>query len=221
MDTPRAGGIDDEPVSELETVPISALEHYSYCPRQCGLIHVEQTFDENIYTLRGRRAHERVDEIRHETRPGVRAEYALPLWSRRLGLIGRADLVEFRPEGPYPVEHKVGKKRRWGHDTLQLCAQALCLEEMLGVPVPRGAVYYHGSRARQEVELDAPLRRAVEETTVAVRAMLRDLVMPGPVDDARCPHCSLNDACLPGIVGHPVRERGWQANLFRVTDEGG
>lgn len=204
---------------ELELVPISALEHFSYCPRQCGLIHLEQVFDDNVFTLRGRLAHERVDEVHHETRPDLRREYAVPLWSRRLGLIGRADLVEFTATGPYPVEHKVGKKRAWDHETIQLCAQAMCLEEMLGQAVPRGAIYYHGSRARREVEFDAALRRQVEETTAAVRAMLRDLALPAAVHDARCRHCSLQDACLPAVVGRPARARAWRAELFRTQGE--
>ncbi|MGY4706961.1 CRISPR-associated protein Cas4 [Candidatus Bipolaricaulota sp. J31] len=123
-------------------VPISALQHYVYCPRQCALIHVEQIWEENIYTLRGRRAHERVEIPEGIVREGVRVEYALPLWSQRLGLVGRADVVEFPDGVPYPVEHKVGPRRARHADEVQLCAQALCLEEMLGVRVPKGALFY-------------------------------------------------------------------------------
>lgn len=205
--------------ADLELVPISALEHFSYCPRQCGLIHLEQIFDENVFTLRGHRAHQRVDEVGRETRPEIRREYAMPLWSRRLGLTGRADLVEFTPEGPYPVEHKVGKKRKWGHEAIQACAQALCLEEMLGQPVPRGAIYYHGSRARREVEFDATLRQRVEEMVEAVRVMLLSQSLPEAINDARCRNCSLFDACLPDVVGRPARERSWQSALFRLGEE--
>ncbi len=141
-----------------QLVMISALEHWSYCPRQCGLIHLEQTFDENLYTLRGRHLHERVDRPLGETQHDVRVERAVPLWSDRLGLIGKADVVEFHAETPYPIEYKHGKRRRWGHDDLQLCAQALCLEEMTGRQVPEGAIFYGGSRRRKPVVFDDALR---------------------------------------------------------------
>ena len=132
--------LDEREDDGIPLVLLSMLEHYSYCPRQCALIHVEQTFDENLYTQRGRFLHERVDEPGGEREGEVRAERALSLWSERLGLIGKADLVEFYGETPYPVEFKSGKRRKWGHDDLQLCAQALCLEEMTGQPVPKGRV---------------------------------------------------------------------------------
>ncbi len=134
------------PDGELE-VPISALEHFSYCPRQCALIHVEQTYEENLYTVRGRLAHERVDEGDTSSRAGTRTLRGVPLWSFHLGLRGKADAVELHPAGPFPIEYKVGR-RHGAHADVQLCAQALCLEEMLGVPVPRGAVYYGALRRR-------------------------------------------------------------------------
>src|SRR2546430_686008 len=127
---------------DSDLVLISALEHWSYCPRQCALIHVEQTFDENLYTLRGRNAHERVDQPEGELREGVRVERAVPLWSDRLGLVGKSDVVEFHGADPFPVEYKHGPRRKKEHDDLQLCAQALCLEEMTGRSVPRGAIYH-------------------------------------------------------------------------------
>lgn len=204
---------DDE---HLE-VPISAIEHYSYCPRQCALIHVEQTFEDNVFTIRGRLAHERVDSGDDKPARGVQVARGVPLWSERLGLRGKADLVELRPEGPYPVEYKVGR-RRGPHADLQLCAQALCLEEMLGVPVPRGAVYYHAVRRRHEVVFDEPLRARTVAAVVAIREMLRAQQLPPAPNDARCPNCSLVQACLPRVVGEPVRLRGLQAALFRVFD---
>src|SRR5437016_10838232 len=185
---------------EDDLIMISALEHYSYCPRQCALIHVEQTFDENIYTLRGTLAHERVDLsiVRHED--DIRVERGLPLWSRRLGLIGRADVVEFHEETPYPVEYKLGKRREWQYEAIQVCAQALCLEEMFGVVVRQGAIYYCGSRTRREITFDDSLRTVVEQTAVAVRTMLHTLNMPPAANDQRCRHCSLVDSCLPAVV---------------------
>jgi CRISPR-associated exonuclease Cas4 len=117
--------------SDEEWVPISAVEHFSYCPRQMALIHLEGIFDENVYTLRGRALHERVDQAEDRMERGVRVVRALPIWSERLGLVGKADVVEFRDDRPIPVEYKSGKVRDHVHAKRQLCAQAMCLEEML------------------------------------------------------------------------------------------
>src|SRR5438093_7811564 len=190
---------------EEDLVVISALEHYSYCPRQCALIHVEQTFDENLYTLRGRAVHERVDEPVYEFQECVRVERALPIWSKRLGLIGKADVVEFHGVIPYPVEYKHGAKREREHDDLQLCAQAMCLEEMTGKPVPRGAIYYHSSRRRREVEFTEALRADVETATSEIRKILGEKTLPPPVNDNRCRHCSLKESCMPAAVGDRSR----------------
>ena len=197
---PPSGGWPD-----ADLVPISALQHWAYCPRQCALIHVEQVWDENVYTLRGRRAHERVDEPKGVTRDGVRTERALPLFSDRLGLVGRADAVEVGPDGAvFPVEHKVGGRKKGAlarhADTLQLCAQALCLEEMLGREVPAGALFYRKSRRRREVALTPELRAETEAAVGAVRALLRERRLPPPAADARCRHCSLVEACMPFVV---------------------
>ena len=206
----------EEVWNDLDLVMISALEHYSYCPRQCALIHLEQTFDENIYTVKGHMLHERVDEEASELKGEVRIERAVPLWSRRLGLVGRADVVEFHGQVPFPVEYKVGPRRKWGHDDLQLCAQALCLEEMTGQKVPRGAIYHHGSRRRREVAFDEPLRQRVAEAVADIRQMLTARTLPPAVNDARCHHCSLKDSCLPSVVGEVARVRALQASLFHV-----
>jgi CRISPR-associated exonuclease Cas4 len=197
-----------------DLVMISALEHYSYCPRQCALIHVEQTFDENLYTLRGRAAHERVDEPAVEFQEGVRVERALPLWSKRLGLIGKADVVEFHGPTPFPVEYKHGSKREREHDDLQLCAQAICLEEMSGKAVPKGAIFYHSSRRRREVEFTVALRSEVEKATSEIRKMLSDKTLPPPVNDTRCRHCSLKESCMPAVVGEQARAAKLLRDLF-------
>ena len=187
--------------TDAELVPLSALQHFAYCPRQCALIHVEQAWTENLYTLRGRRAHERVDDVGGGTRDGVRTERALPLFSDRLGLVGKADVVEFLPDGtPYPVEHKVGPRKARRADEVQLCAQALCLEEMFGRDVPAGALYHRKSRRRREVAFDDALREQTLQTAEAVRRMLQDRTLPPPVNDARCPRCSLIETCMPGVV---------------------
>ncbi|TSE32207.1 CRISPR-associated protein Cas4 [Tepidimonas charontis] len=133
-------------------IPISALQHWAYCPRQCGLIHLEQTFADDVHTARGQAVHRLVDTPGEEWKVEVRVERALPLWSDRLGLIGKADWVEFHPDGGvFPVEFKHGRKRQKVYDDLQLAAQAMCLEEMLRRPVPKGAIYHASSRRRREV----------------------------------------------------------------------
>lgn len=181
-----------------ELVTISALQHFVYCPRQCALIHVEQTFDENLFTLRGQRVHENVDVPAEILREGVKIETALPLWSDRLGIIGKSDVVEIDSDGvPYPVEYKSGKRTAQKADDVQLCAQALCLEEMLERSVPEGAIYHHASRRRRKVVFDENLRRYTEEVIAATREMLQDTQLPEPVADSRCYRCSLVDACMP------------------------
>ena len=199
-----------------DPIMISALEHYSYCPRQCALIHVEQTFDENLYTLRGRAVHKRVDEPESEVVDGVRVERALPLWSKRLGLIGKADVVEFHGETPYPVEYKHGPHREQEHDDLQLCAQALCLEEMTGKAVLRGAIYHHSSRKRREVALTPELRARVVEVTQAIRTMLTSKRLPPPVNDRRCTHCSLQESCMPAVINEGARASAIVRDLFTL-----
>lgn len=182
---------------EASLVPVSALQHYVYCPRQCALIHVERVWEENLYTLRGRRAHERVSVPQGMVREGMIVEYALPIWSERLGLIGQADVVEF-PEGvPYPVEHKVGPRRARHADEIQLCAQAICLEEMLGMEILKGALFYRASRRRREIAFTEELRNEVTQVTAEVRTLLSQPALPPPVADARCRDCSLAEICMP------------------------
>ena len=181
-------------------------------------IHVEQTFEENVYTVRRRLSHERVDSGDVENRPGIRVLRALPLWSERLGLRGKADVVELRPgKPPFPVEYKVGR-RRPPHADMQLCAQALCLEEMLGADVPEGAVYSHAERRRHLVQFTGELRRHTILLVGRIREQLRRQTLPPAVDDARCPPCSLVHACLPQVAAQPARVRGMQGALFRPLE---
>ncbi len=204
---------------ESEPVMISALEHYSYCPRQCALIHIEQTFDENIYTLKGRMAHERVDQAITRNEDETRVERGLPLWSQRLGLTGRADVVEFHGDVPYPVEYKQGKQRKWQYEAIQVCAQAMCLEEMMGCSVPKGAIYYCSSRVRREVIFDTHLRETVVQVAEAVHALLKNSVIPPAVNDQRCENCSLLESCLPNVVAKPGRWQSYCAALFTLEEE--
>jgi CRISPR-associated exonuclease Cas4 len=202
-------------------VMISALQHYAYCPRQFALIHVEQVWDENIYTLRGQRVHEKVDIPTDEQLDDVRVERALPLWCHRLGMRGIADVVEFsHDEIPYPVEYKSGSKKARLADDIQLCAQALCLEEMLGCPVPLGAIYHAGSKRRREVKIDAKLRAHTEETIRATRELLISHKLPPPVRDKRCDDCSLIDACMPQAISN-FTSSSIQNSPFSICGEGG
>jgi CRISPR-associated exonuclease Cas4 len=200
-------------------VMLSALQHYSYCPRQCALIHVEQSFAENLHTARGNAAHQLVDLAGYELRAGVRIERALPLVSEELGLIGKADIVEFLPNGaPYPVEYKHGPRRQKTHDDIQLAAQALCLEEMTGHSIPLGAIYHASSHRRREVVITPALRQLVRDTTMTIRAMLNSGKMPSPIHDARCRECSLIDLCQPQMLAESARLKQIRAQLFSTED---
>lgn len=202
-----------------DPIMLSALQHWSYCPRQCALIHLEQAFDENVHTMRGNAVHERVDDPGFETFEGVRSERALPVWSDRLGLIGKCDMVEFHPDGRiYPVEYKHGKKREKLHDDLQLAAQAICLEEMFGKPVTHGAIYHHTSRRRREVAITFELRQQVEETVAAIRAMLASGKLPPAVNDARCKECSLNEICQPQAMATTSAQHDLEQKLYDPED---
>lgn len=189
---------------QLDPIPLSALQHWAYCPRQCGLIHLEQTFDDNLHTLRGQAVHAQVDKPGFELRKGVRIERALPVWSDTLGLIGKTDAVEFDPGSgaPYPVEYKHGSRHKAADialaDDVQLAAQALCLSEMTGHEVPEGALYYASSKRRRVVPISAALRQQVTDMAAEFRAMLFSGQLPAPTpDERRCRACSLRERCQP------------------------
>ena len=207
----------------LDPIPLSALQHWAYCPRQCALIHVEQVFEENLFTQRGQALHKRVDDPGFELRDGLRIERALPLFCDRLGLVGKADVVEFMPDGtPYPVEYKHGSRHKRADiaacDDLQLAAQALCLEEMFGKPVMEGALYYASSRRRRIVAVEADLRAKVESTVTAVRGVLQSCEMPPPLNDDHCRACSLRDLCQPEALTPTPEHMAVRHSLFEVDD---
>jgi len=191
---------------EADLVPLSALQHYLFCPRQCALIHVEQIWVESGLTAEGRLMHDRVDAGGAETRRDVKRVFGLPIRCLRLGLVGKADVVEFHRQTdgrwqPYPVEHKRGRRKKEDWDRVQLCAQALCLEEMLGFVVPEGALFYGKEQRREVVEIGDTLRRDTEEVAAAVHRLLADGRTPPPVYAKKCDSCSLVDICLPRGVG--------------------
>ncbi len=189
--------------AEADLIPISALQHWVYCPRQCGLIHLEACWEENRLTAEGRLLHQKAHEPTLERQGQVRLERGLALRSRVLGIAGVADVVEFHPGGPLPVEYKRGRAKRHDADRVQLCAQALCLEEMLGVAVPTGALFYGASRRREVVALDAALRARVARVIGEVRAMLASGRTPPPLPGKACANCSLVETCLPHRLAAP------------------
>jgi CRISPR-associated exonuclease Cas4 len=196
---------------EEDLLPLSALQHLLFCERQCALIHIEQVWLENRYTAEGRIMHERADSGRSEIRHNIRIEFGVPLRSFRLGLIGKADVVEFhRGEAgesgsnrwqPFPVEYKRGRPKKQDWDKVQLCAQAICLEEMLTIEIPEGALFYGKTRRRSIVAFDAALRNRTEETAHRLHKLVAEKSTPLPVYSAACDQCSLREVCLPIALG--------------------
>lgn len=181
----------------LSSLPLSALQHWLFCPRQCALIHVEGLWAENRLTAEGRVLHERVDGGRPESRNAIRVLRAVQVASERHGLHGVADIVEMRPH-PYPVEYKRGRPKAHRADEVQLCGQAMCLEEMTGASVPEGALFYGKNRRRKVVAMDEGLRRLTLSIAAEARAAIDAGLLPPPVYEAgRCTACSLIDLCRP------------------------
>ncbi len=222
--------------SEDQLLPISALQHLLYCERQCALIHLEQTWAENRFTAEGQAMHTRVHDAGHESRRDVRTARGTRLRSLRLGLTGQADVVEFlrtetaadasgQPTAatlpgvsgfwrPFPVEYKRGRPKAHDADTVQLCAQALCLEEMLGVTIPAGALFYGESRQRLDVTFSRDLRKTVEDSAARLHVLLAGNVTPPPIfEKAKCERCSLLEICQPEISGRRSARRYLEQNL--------
>ncbi len=194
-------GSADHKYAEDDLLPLSALQHLAFCERQWGLIHLEQQWGENRLTAEGRLLHENADTETTEIRDGVRTCRGLRIRSLRYGIAGRADVVEFGPEGPRPVEYKRGKPKSSDIDEVQLCAQALCLEEMLGVSIPEGSLFYGQPRRRTAVVFDQELRDRVEHLIARLHELMRAGVTPGPVYAAKCKSCSLLQVCEPKATG--------------------
>lgn len=187
--------------AEDDLIPISALSQFVFCPRRCALIHIEQVWADNEFTAQGELLHDHVHEFSLSGPAGARRVTAMPVRSLTFGLVGQCDLVEFLPHGgserPYPVEFKRGTPRRGNCDHVQLCAQALCLEEMLGLTVPSGAVYYAKLRRRREIEFSPSLR----DYTRSIIGEVRQLFLLGKTPPAswqkKCSACSLSEFCAP------------------------
>jgi len=180
---------------------LSALNHYLYCPRRCALIHIEQLWSENLFTAEGRIMHDKADSNKFESRGNVRIDYSVPLRSLRLGLVGKADVVEFHKHGdmwiPFPVEYKRGKPKMDDCDKVQLCAQAICLEEMLNIEIREGALFYGQTRRREDVVFDKTLRMETEDTAKKVHELIESGITPRAEYSKKCKLCSLLNICLP------------------------
>jgi len=200
--------------SEDEMLPLSALQHLAFCPRQWALIHLEQAWVENRLTAEGRLLHERVDLPGQSRRDDVRTVRSMWLECRRLGLTGRADVVEFRPE-PYPLEYKHGKRKPTDCDAVQLCAQAFCLEEMLGVSIPQGAIFYGNPRRRLEIAFTPELRERAEQLTETMHSLYRSRVTPAAQPGPHCRSCSLVDICLPEVTADANGAARWLSQQLR------
>lgn len=199
--------------SEDDLLPLSALQHLIFCERRAALVHIEGLWAENTATLEGTHLHEKAHDPGHETRGEVRTARGVALRSLRLGLSGKADVIEFHREEnahrgcelldapgrwrPYPVEYKRGKLRKEDGYEVQLCAQALCLEEMLGCSIPDGALYFGKTRRRLEVAFDTQLRAETEAAAARLHALIASGVTPRAFREPKCERCSLLQHCLP------------------------
>jgi CRISPR-associated exonuclease Cas4 len=199
-------------------VQIAAIEHYAYCPRQCALIYCDGVWAENRHTVRGIRIHKRADNPEaSRAERGHRKLRAVPLWSNRYGLAGRSDIVELHPCGiVYPVEYKSGTRHGMAAD-FQLCAQAICLEEMLGVAITKGAIWYGSSRRRRSVMFTHSLREQTLDIVEIIRSQLLSGQLPDAPNDSRCKQCQLLNHCLPDVVANPQRIRRYlNRTLFAI-----
>jgi CRISPR-associated exonuclease Cas4 len=190
--------------SEDDLVPLSALQHFMYCPRQCALIHIERVWSENLFTAEGRIMHEKADSNKSESRGNVRIDFSVPMRSLRLGLIGKADVVEFHRVDsgawvPFPVEYKRGKPKMDDSDKVQLCAQAMCLEEMLNVEIDKGALFYGRTKRREQIVFDENLRGETVDAAKKLHELIEAAITPGAEYSKKCKKCSLLDLCMPKV----------------------
>ncbi len=188
------------PYAESEFLPISALQHLLYCDRQCALIHVERLWAENRFTAEGQLLHKKAHGGKPTNRPQERTRRGVPVHSRELGLFGIADVVATKPsEPPIPVEYKRGRPKKNDCDRVQLCAQALCLEEMTGLVIPRGEIFYGKTRRRLAVEMTPELRRRTIDAVARLRDLIDSRRTPPAEPGRKCERCSLRDLCLPRL----------------------
>ena len=196
---------------EEELLAISALQHWLYCPRQCALIHLEQVWAENQFTMEGSVMHEKAHDGQDETKAGVRIVRGLHVKSETLGLSGQCDVVEFHPDGSVlPIEYKRGKPKTHRADEVQLCAQALCLEETLGQAIPEGRLFYGQTRRRLDVPMDDSLRSLTAAAALRLQTLILNRVTPPAVyQEEKCETCSLKEQCLPKSMRFQKGASAW------------
>lgn len=201
-----------------DLLPLSALQHFLFCERQCALIHVEQVWKENLYTAEGRLMHERAHSQKAEGRPGKKTEFGMPIRSLELGLSGKTDSVEYRKDGSViVVEYKRGRPKKHRADEVQLCAQALCLEEMKGITIQEGALYYGKARRRKHIIFTSELRELTRKTAFALHNLIEKGVTPKTAyDNDKCPRCSLLEFCIPKKLG---KRKNVASYLLRMTGD--
>ncbi len=206
-------------VNPPDPIPLSLLNDFLYCQRRAALKAIEGWRGTNEHTVVGDSVHEQADVSGYETVKGVTLLRALPVWSDRLRLNGKCDIVERHPDGSLvPVEFKKGKRRKFDNDDAQLCAQALCLEEMFGLDIPKGAIFHARSKRRREVEFTEDLRHLTEHAIEALHRLIEEEVVPQAVHKSQCSECSLFDHCLPEITSvPPMLARAYRA-VFDTTD---
>jgi CRISPR-associated exonuclease Cas4 len=204
-------------VSNSEPLPLSLLNDFLYCPRRAALKVVEGCWGSNAHTVIGDLAHEHADLPGYEVAKGVKLLRALPVFSDRLGLSGKCDIIEQHSDGSLcPVEYKKGKRRQFENDDAQLCAQALCLEEMLDKPVLHGAIFHAASKRRREVEFTAELRKVTEDTVAELHRLVSTEIVLLAVFKPACEECSLYGICLPQVTSRPPSIAKAAADLFRT-----
>jgi len=211
MATISNGGWD-----EKQIIPISALEHFLYCPRQCALIHNEGIFTDNVLTIAGKLDHDRVDRINRFYEHNVMKETSFWVFSECYGITGIVDVIEFHSDGNiYPIDHKHGRKILWEEAAVQLCAYVLCLEEMFGTIIYKGAVYHTSSKKRSEVVMDSSLREKTKRAIIATRELLVLEFLPPPRYGTICKNCSLKNECMPQVTNTNRHK-----NIYKVEDYG-
>ncbi|MCY3630458.1 MAG: CRISPR-associated protein Cas4 [Bacteroidota bacterium] len=196
---------------------ISAIEHFVYCPRQCALIYCDGMWSDNAHTVRGKRAHRRVDSGQYRKERGRQVLRSLPLWSETMGLSGRADAVEISNGVICPIEYKSGTRHGTSAD-LQLCAQALCLEEMFAVEISYGYIWYTGPRRRIKVDFTPKLRDEVKDIVMEIRSQILTAELPGAPNDERCKQCQFLQHCLPELTSSPHKVKKYMAGFVFACD---
>lgn len=207
---------------EDDFLPLSGIQHLVFCERQAALIHVERVFEENVFTSEGRVLHDSVATPGGRIRDGVRVETDVWLRSERLGLVGRADRVETWIEAGHPVvqpvESKRSRRKSLRADCVQLCAQAMALEEMRGIEIDTGELYYIASRRRLTIPITADLRETTMNAARRFHEMYRAGTVPPPHFDARCRSCSLKELCLPAVFETPSKVEAYLTAAWDTDD---